>query len=482
MILSFVILVSRIVGIMEAKTVLPMITSGINECHNPIEKYWILYRLHTRAVNEGFKIDYTGIDSITIEIPQDAKPIPIHHGCNFKGLKLFVTNNQKNFELFIIKNQPNRVNITPDQIDNGDFHNIPELNSGIKLLAIVDSVPWINERVGLGYPHLRKDVISLRDGLTNDVPIQPYSDSISQPYGVYIDISNTKPIIISDIEIIRSPNSSFKTLCFHADYQYNIQFKNITIVTPESELYGDQAIRIRNSKNVSCRDIVIRGTYSQPDKWGYGIALDNVRNAEFLNLIADGNWGIFGNNNLTNIHIINSDINRFDVHCYGKDAYIKNTTFRNLRNCVSSFFGYICFYKCNFLNFLPLLIRDSYRINTKFNIYFDNCNIVWNKSECSIIATGKSISENFSRFRLNNVEWPNVFMNNTCIISNKPQASLVLFRSSSEDIVSIDSKLNIELNHLNLTGFKGFEIFNKKIDSKTPINIKVENINLVSAQ
>ncbi|MDE6192720.1 MAG: hypothetical protein K2M83_01880 [Muribaculaceae bacterium] len=456
-----------------------IVISDLLNNKTPIENYWILYRTHVKALKDRVTIDYSGIDSLKIEIPQDAIPIPIPNGCDFKGINLIINNNEKDFELFIIKNRPKKVSITSGQIDNGNFKEVPELKSNIKLLMVTDSIPWINERIGTGKPHYRKDVFTIKNGISNDSPIQPYSDTLSQPYGIYVELDNLSPTVISNINIIRSQDSSYKTLCFHADYQYNLIIRNISIETPESKLYGDQAIRIRNSINVLCENISIKGTYSQKDKWGYGIALDNVRNSKFINLTAYGKWGIFGTNNITNISIFDSDINRFDIHCYGKDVYIENTTFRNLRNLVSSFFGYIKFIKCKFIKFQPLLIRDSYRINTKFDVIFNKCQIEWFKPNEAIISTGKSLIDNKSRKILQKVEWPNLYIYNTSIKTDFSPSSLILYNSSKDKPIILDTDLKIKIRNLTLDGFQGISLCNNELKSRKSILLDIKHIDVM---
>ena len=50
---------------------------GVNTAVNGVERYNALYKAHCAALKKGATVSYKGIDSLEIEIPADAKPIPL---------------------------------------------------------------------------------------------------------------------------------------------------------------------------------------------------------------------------------------------------------------------------------------------------------------------------------------------------------------------------------------------------------------------
>lgn len=450
--------------------------TGILEEKNPMKRFWILYETHSKASSLKTVVDYKGVDSLEIEIPYNAKPILLPFGCDFRNVKLSVINCVKNFDLFIVKSTPHPVNINCNQIDEGNYESIEELGKGKILLSVVDSCAWVKERIGYGYPVYRKDIFLLREGKTKMNPIQVYSDSISRPFGFYTKVKDEK-IEISNIEISRSQKSTYKTTCFSIDNIYNLKLKNIAINTPESDLYGDEAIRIRNAYDVDCTNITINGSYSQKDRYGYGIGMNNVRNISFRNLKADSNWGIFGNNNVSEVYIKDSDINRFDIHCYGKNVKIQNTVFRKLYNSLTSFFGEISFDNCRFIDFQPLLIGDSHLLNTKFTAIFNNCMIECNSRKASIVNVGNSISKNIRPF-LQKVNWPDLVIKNTKIVNTTDNQIFEVYKSKDKEPIQFDKTISVIGEKISMIGFKRLEISNNQKIGNIPCNIRMVNSNI----
>jgi hypothetical protein len=77
--------------------------------------------------------------------------------------------------------------------------------------------------------------------------------------------------------------------------------------------------------------------------------------------------------------IEDSKINRFDIHCYGRDIAFKNVEFFDLYNQYSSVFGTISHDHCTFTNFVPVLNGGSYNAFVGHDIVFNDC--VFNATE-----------------------------------------------------------------------------------------------------
>lgn len=220
----------------------------------------------------------------------------------------------------------------------------------------------------------RKDIMLVKDGKSGHGPMQSYCTAVSCPECLYRDVDVSAKATIKNVIFNRTKNSTKMTRFVKIENQYNVELSNITINTPDgSGLYSDRAIYMVNCSDVVLTDITINGTYSLPRKFGYGISLNNTYNVSFYDLYARGNWGVFGNNNVHKAFLKNCDINRFDIHCYGKDINFEDSNFVSLYNQFSSVYGELIFKDCTFTNFTPILQGSSYNTYTPYNIYFESC-------------------------------------------------------------------------------------------------------------
>lgn len=211
-------------------------------------------------------------------------------------------------------------------------------------------MPWVEKRRGYTYGVKRKDIVLINRGRGLNNTIFPYTDGASDPIFIYYEGSGDQKVI-KNLIIERNSKSTKVTNVIKIVGLNNVLLKNIVINTPESDLVSDRAISINNSTNITFEDVEINGTYSSTNKSGYGIFMNNVWNSNFIRLSARGKWGVFGTNNMNNVKIIDSDINRFDIHCYGRDVFCKNTIFRYLYNQFSSFYGILEFKKLSIYKF-----------------------------------------------------------------------------------------------------------------------------------
>lgn len=347
---------------------------GYEEATSDIERFYALYNTHVAALEEGSYVDYDGVESpINIEIPADAKPIPLAEYAPFGGVTFNVKNTVKNFFLFRLAQEADTLkDINKKDIDKGVYKG-KFLSKGKKLLILQDDRLWVDKREGYKYGHYRKDLLVLKDGVSVNKPVMPYDNPQSQPSAQYC--SYTEDVkVISSITINRTSSSTFKTYCFDIKNQYNVNLCDININTPNDDnLYADNAIRITNCAKVTLDHVRINGTYSQTNHYGYGILLDNLWDTQVINLKSSSKWGIFGSNNLNKVLVQDCDINRFDIHCYGRDVTIKNTFFSNLYNQYSSFYGTLLYDHCTFSNHVPVLLESSYNAYTGFELVLKNC-------------------------------------------------------------------------------------------------------------
>ena len=466
----------QIVSALSSRCLSPL-EFGYASAINGVQRYEVLLKTHEAAIKMGVGVTYAGISQIDLDIPKSSKPIPLGDYTDFAGAVISVTNNVNNHYLFEIDNETERIVLTKKQFTKEGFSHVRRLKKGLHILIVEDRSPWIRQRRGYQYGVNRKDIILIEDGVAKNQPIQPYSNAFSKPQFQIADVSSSERII-KGLTLNRMKNSKCMTYLCRASNINNIRFQDITVNTPaESNLTGDRVFNIQNCTNVFFDNVVINGTYSSKDKFGYGICLDNVWNSHFSRLKTSSEWGIFGNNNINYSVLEDSDINRFDIHCYGRDVYAINTTFRNLYNQFSSFYGTLSYRSCAFIDFVPVLFESSYSSYTFFNLEMRDCFLKVDKSRPYLIRAGNpSLLDDNARVELRNASWPNITLENLSIELPKGQKDWTLFYVNGNNHNSIDGIDSIVIKGLEIrgTGKKDVIFFsNRKIKTKNSIKVSI---------
>lgn len=383
---------------------------GLYQAKNGVERYECLYRTHCAAVKAGVNVSYKGIDSLCIEIPNGAKGIPLTDNNDFSGLVLTVRNNSKTHFVFWMLQQVSEIQVSKEAVATGNYSGVRELSKGDVILVLSDKTPWVENRRGYEYGAIRKDIICLKDGKQQNKVVSGYNTASSDPSVSYFKPSSHKKKI-SNITFIREPGNTMRAYLFRIENQSNVEISNVRCETPHSDITGDMIIRVNDCANISFKNVVINGSYSQLKKSGYGISMNNVYNVSFYRLVANANWGIFGNNNVNNVKLKDCDINRFDVHCYGRDIFFERCKFRDLYNQFSSMYGTVSFKKCEFFDFTPVLFEPSYNAYTKFDLKFKNCIIHARKNKDFLINAGELTgSRTSARGELSVQRFPNLYI------------------------------------------------------------------------
>ena len=448
---------------------------GLGDAKNGMEVYDILVKTHKYAASYGKGVTYEGIHNLTIEIPPRPESIPLSNNTDFAGLSLTVVNKQKDIPLFVMNNRAKSTRVSKKNIKRGNFRNINELRRGYKLLVIKDETPWVNNRKGYRYGAIRHDILLLKNGKAQNTTIQSYMTTESVPVATYYDVDISSKTI-KNLHFIRSAQSTRITNFVSLTGQNNVKISDITIETPPSELYGDRAIMINDATNIIVEDVTINGTYSKKDEYGYGVSMNNVYNSRFVRLVANCNWGVFGNNNINTVNIEDSDINRFDIHCYGKDVSCQKTVFRDLYNQFSSFYGKLFFKDCQFKHFVPVLFESTYSAYTFFNLIFEDCSIEVDPKRPYLIRVGKMETAEYAREELSKVEWPNVKICNMSVMLRDSVNKITIFQvggDGHEMVFGIDSII------MDKVMFKPIEpqinLSNIKIRTQKKVSIIVNN-------
>lgn len=418
------------------KTLHPIVY-GLNDCISDIQRYYVLQEMHNDAAKLGCNVSYEGIDTINIEIPRDAKPLPLTDETDFGGVVMNVKNTAKGITLFTLKNKVEPLDITWEQVQKGI---LPDKQHDY-LILIEDQEPWVKNRIGYKYGHTRRDILLVKNGKIQNKVVASYGTKSSKPKFSKCDIKS-RPKYIRNLTVNRDTASSCITYILKIDNQNEVQIEHIKINTPApKDLYGDAAISMNNCTNVVMKDVTINGTYSQNRKYGYGISLNNTWNTTFERLWGYGNWGVFGNSNVNTATLVDCDINRFDIHCYGKDVYFKNCTFRDLYNQYSSVYGTISYDGCLFSDFLPVLIETSYNAYTGFDLKFKNCKWEIKQTDRNVlIYAGKPFEKENERPELKEKCWPNLNVDNISVLGPSNLEEIVLFQCAGNK--SINAKIN----------------------------------------
>ncbi len=466
---------------MTEKSALNPLSFGLNLAKTGMERYKVLFETHQEAIRRGVGVSYAGIDSIEIELPSESTSIPLPNYTNFAGTTITVINNYKPTFLFSLTAKGNAVNITGKDIDAAIFTDVPELKRGSFLLSVKDKKPWVDNRIGYNYSHHRRDVFVVSNGAGSGYPIMPYGNANSSPECFYVPLSGQQ-IVIKGLRIIRSDKSTQITKVFKISMQSDVLISDIRIETNNPlGLYPDGAITITDSANITLNNIYARESYSRKDKYGYIFEFNNVSDVAVRNVDAVADWGVFGNNNVRNVHLENSHLNRFDIHCYGRNVSCKNCQFEGLYNQFSSTYGTVLFEGCTFSDFIPYLNAGSYNAFVPVDIEFKDCTFYLDKKHTSIVVLSGLSADLNSRPELKEKCLPNITMTDCIVNLEKGMSDWYIIHPgtvSYEKPFGHISKVMIKRITSNAPE-KAMSIFKEKVKTSHPIRVTAGNIKYV---
>ncbi len=451
---------------------------GLSAAKNGVERYQVLLKTHLTAIAAGVDVDYSNIDTIKLEIPGKPSRIPLTQNNDFKGCVFIVKNTSKDVYLFEKKNPGTPIEVDKVLIDKGDFRAMDSLRYGRRILLIEDDIPWVRNRIDHEYGHQRKDVLLIENGVAKNKVVMPYNNECSKPKCSYIRLEQ-EPLIIKNVTIKRSPDCSYLTHIAMIVGCDDVRVSNVNVYTPASKLANDRGILIRGCTNVTFKDIRIEGSYSQTTRSGYGVSLDNVWNFKAIRMYGKAIWGIFGNNNINKAIIEDSQINRFDIHCYGRDISFRNVDFFDLYNQYSSVYGTILFDRCSFTDFVPVQNGGSYYSYVAHDLVFNNCVFNVTPKKNYIISVSHLNKTSNMRQELAEKRLPNVRIKNMIVNMRDGADDLILFRctSSGKKISNIGY-----LSDITIDGLAVNSDGDKPVKGVTLINITMETSSAVACQ
>ena len=444
---------------------------GLSQAHSGIERYYVLYNTHKAAVEAGVNVDYRGIKQIDLEIPADAVSIPLSSVNDFKGTVFNVTNTTKHHFLFSTVQKETKVSVGKADIDKGVFTGYPDLAHGRKLLMISDDNAWVDNREGYSYGHVRKDILLLEDGKAVNSVVMPYNNPQSSPSCAWCVAA---PVSVMNVTFNRTTASSFRTYLCNIKGFDDVSLSGISIHTPDGgKMNADRAIQLVNCSNVKIENVRIEGTYSQVEHSGYGLKLNNVWNLYAHKLYGKANRGIFGTNNVNTAYFVDCDINRFDIHCYGRDIYFLNVNFTDRYNQLASVYGSISFKGCTFTDFCPVLNGQSYNAYVGYDLVMEDCVFNVTTKYKNVMDCGRLDGKKNVRLELKDRCLPNVTIKNLTINvpDNVQDVTLMYFRTVPESPYSGSIKY---MENLTIDGLT----FHYDTPDRTPVNFFLSNIDL----
>lgn len=455
---------------------------GLTSAKNGVERYQVLYMAHQAANKSGVNVDYSGINTIEIEIPAKAVSIPLTQYNDFKGCVFVIKNISENFYLFDRKKEETSITIDKRLIDSGDFRSVDALKRGRSLLIIEDQNLWVDKRKGHSYGHVRKDVLLIENGLAKNKVTMPYNNAYSNPKCAYVTLGK-EPLVVKNITIERDRSCSYLTHFTLISGIDDVKFTNISIHTPENKLVSDRCFHISHCTNISFDNVRIDGTYSQLDHSGYGIFLDNVWNFKASHLFGKGNWGVFGDNNVNTVKIEDSQINRFDIHCYGRDVSFKNVEFFDLYNQYSSVFGTITYDNCTFTNFEPVLNGGSYNSYVAHEVIFKDCVFNATPQKRFMIRMNNLNDAQNNRPELSEKCLPNVTVKNLTVnmIDGNKLFYIFYFKKASNHAQNIGYLTKVSIDGLSINSDKNTPVdmlllSNVDIQTKNEVDFKMKDV------
>lgn len=380
---------------------------GLREAATGQARFEALRRTHVAALNLGVSVDYTGVGTVELVIPSGAKPIPLTRETDFKGTVFRVHNDVGKFFLFSLENVFSKVSVSGSQIDEADYSAVPALASGLHILKVADDNHWVDDREGFDHPHDRADAFLVRDGVGSCGPVASYSTAATKINAEWCTADDSRKSL-SNVTLERFAESTQNVCLASFRGQNNLYISNVTIRTPQGTgICGDTALDIRYCTNVLCEDMLFDGLYCEEHGSGYGLSINTTWNTTFRRITSHCLWAAFGCNNMQDSYLYDSDVERFDIHCYGKNITIRNSTLTGKGLPCSSLFGTVRCEDVKFVSCFLFAYRDDYNSYTPFDIVIRNCEM-WVNGQNGLISMGQLDKGLNARPELSKKSWPNL--------------------------------------------------------------------------
>ena len=447
---------------------------------NQADSYSEIYLTHLAAKELGTSISYNGIKEVNIRVSAGFESIPLTGQDDFCGAVFHITNTQStgSYILFTLTGEDDIVpnSITLDNVRNGNYSLD---NNKQYTLFVKDTKLWTARRGATSAEdRYREDVICIRNNKAINYPCTTYDTDVS----IECTLMEDKPYqrYLRNLTAIREDGIGMIKF-ISIEYCSNMEISNVTLNTfkgNNTPKNGDNAFIMKHCALFNITNMNINNVYSVSGS-GHGYELDTVYHIVYDNITGyDNNWGIFGANNVNDVAIYNSNINRFDVHCYGRDIKFYNCTFTgNKYNQFSGMYGIISFEDCIFgSQFLPYLQEGTYNAYTFHELIFKNCQFYANRG---LYLFGFEKATN-PRSELADKYLPSIRMEN-----------ITYYSSNTFNLILVDSPLTPDGNFQGMMGLydvtvdglriastrQNFNIANTPIAILNSVNMNFSNCN-----
>lgn len=407
--------------------------------------------LYNNSIEEAtFIFDVT---ELHITLPKNFKGFYITRSVDFCNIKVYVKNIHKYSTLFIWsrKDEIQEVEINKDEIDLKNIDFTKYFGRKDVILHLYDNNELVH-RLGYEYGAHKSDMIEVASGYFKNQPCTPYNEEEVDLTCYFVE-TKKEITYIKNITIIRK-DSLHVTTAINIEWNSNVVLDNISVYTDidieNNNIYSDTAIKINNCTSIKVNNLIIKNTYSSKSNSGYGISCNSVYDIQFENIKTTSEWGVFGTNYMNKVAIYNSTINRFDIHCYGKDILFNNVNFYGVENQFSGIVGYIKFDNCVFNeNFRPITYEGSYQLYLKHDVIFYNC--TWYKTNESYLLNVYNMGSRYNDSARKGYEKkyiPNIYIDNMKVISETNNGSnfIVLHNPWCSNVV-IDGYFKLSLKN-----------------------------------
>lgn len=348
--------------------------------------YDLLYSLHTTAISMDVNVNYKDVRRINIEIPSVFNSIPLSNTTDFRNCEFHIRNNSKDCYLFERGSQRPRIelDIDPDLLKGIDYSSVPELKNGKFILVVQDANLWAKRILNQGDTNIyRYDIISIQDGFARNTPIQPYDTVDSRPVFYAINVDEDKNPTICNGKFFRE-NSTKLTNLFDIEKVDGMLVKDVYVhtdkTTAPNDMKADATFYFSRVANLTLDNVYQMNTYSDAANaitHGYFLMILNGFNIKLININAhDNDWGVIGCRCINTAFVDKCNMNRFDIHTYGRGVTIRDSIFSYKFCQIGDYYGDIVFDNCTFNKCSsPLIHEHTYNYLTKYNVYFKNCTI-----------------------------------------------------------------------------------------------------------
>ena len=211
--------------------------------------------------------------------------------------------------------------------------------------------------------------------------------------------------------------------------------------------------------------------------------MNNIWNFKAVRMYGKANWGIFGNNNINTARIEDSKINRFDIHCYGRDISFENVRFFDLYNQYSSTFGTISHKNCMFTNFTPVLNGGSYNSFVEHEVAFKDCVFNVTADKYYLFKLSHLDYSTNARHELAEKCLPNVTIKNMTVNTADGAKEFLIFScgTGGKELTDVGGLTKIDINGLKINAEGGtplsrISLSNVKMQTKRAVDCQMNDV------